>query len=126
MGALSELLKEDSSINLKVLCAKPNRYKNLSAIKRKSSKRFSIKTFWIPPHSNSFLSQSFSYSFFFFQAFIYSIFIRKEFIVLGTSSRSFTMFLSYLIAFIRREKLIIDQRDIFSEAFKSNFGKKIQ
>ena len=125
IGALSDLLHQDSSVkNVKVLCAKPNRYKGLSEIQRKSSKRYSIKTFWIPSHSNSFLSQSFSYSFFFFQAFIYSIFIRKKFIVLGTSSRFFTMFLSYLIALIRREKLIIDLRDIFSEALESNFTQK--
>ena len=34
------------------------------------------------------------------------------------------MFLSYLIALIRREKLIIDLRDIFSEALESNFTQK--
>ena len=69
---------QDSSINnVKVLCAKPNRYKDLSVIQRKSSKRYSIKTFWIPSHSNSFLSQSFSYSFFFFKHLFIQFLFKK-------------------------------------------------
>ena len=69
------------------------------------------------------MNVSCGYSFFFIQALIYSIFIPRKSIIFGTSSRFFTMFLSYLISKLRRGKLVIDLRDIFSESLESNFGK---
>ena len=120
MGALAELIDKDPDVNLTVLCAKPNRYKQSAKFKR--SDNACVKTFWVPAHNSSIISQAIGYSFFFIQALIYSIFIPRKSIIFGTSSRFFTMFLSYLISKLRRGKLVIDLRDIFSESLESNFG----
>ena len=65
MGALAELIDKDPDVNLTVLCAKPNRYKQSAKFKR--SDNACVKTFWVPAHNSSIISQAIGYSFFLFK-----------------------------------------------------------
>ena len=110
----------DKSIEIYVLTAVPNRY-SAESDSIMYSKRVHIKKFSVPNFGKSFTGLAFAYVVYFFKALIYGLSLRPN-LVIGTSSRFFTSFLSTIVALLSRAKLIIDLRDIFSESLKDNFS----
>lgn len=108
------------NIQIQVITAIPNRY-SAGDQEYKFSSRVQIKKIYVPNFGKNFISLAASYSFYFCQSIISGI-LAKPYLIIGTSSRFFTLFLSTIVAILSRSKLIIDLRDIFSESFKDNFG----
>ncbi len=116
---VKELLKQGENIKLWVFCSTPKRYNNKKFQeykKIKNHKNLKIIRFWVPFLGQGPIPNVISYSFYFVQTIPLAFFINPQ-IIIGTSAKLLTSFVSACSAQITNAKLFIDFRDTFSDNF---------
>ena len=118
INALRPLLKDNDSVD--VITTMPNRYKTFrrEAVSVEQDGNISIIRMQLPPHKSGFLDQAQAFLTYLIKTVRYSK-GRDYDVVFATSSRLFTAFLGAVIAKMKRARLYLDIRDIFTDTMKS-------
>ena len=118
INALRPLLKNNDSVD--VITTMPNRYKTFrrEAVSVEQDGNISIIRMQLPPHKSGFLDQAQAFLTYLIKTVRYSK-GRDYDVVFATSSRLFTAFLGAVIAKMKRARLYLDIRDIFTDTMKS-------
>ena len=116
---VQELVQQDPSVLITVFCSVPRRYgvkAESTTLKSLEHARIRICRFWIPFLGQGPIASVLSYSFYLAQTVPAAIWLRPH-IIVGTSAKLLTSFVSACAARLTGADLYIDFRDTFADNF---------
>lgn len=115
-ATVNALIRENPDVEIDLLTTLPNRYKSFKrkTVRQEIHNNLCVTRFEMPCHESGMVDQARSFFYYFFKVLVYSR-TKKYDLIYASSSRLMTAFLGSLISNIKRIKLYLDIRDIFTD-----------
>jgi UDP-N-acetylglucosamine:LPS N-acetylglucosamine transferase len=112
---------------VEIITTMPNRYSSFKNFAEEIEKdqNITIRRIPLPPHKSGFIDQAKAFSVFFIKT-IKIVYGKEYDAIYATSSRLFTAFLGAVVSKIKKARLYLDIRDIFTDTMDSILSPKLK